>query len=350
MKMRRIPVILPALLVMAISCTEKEAGPDTGNGAGDGTRQVPEVMKDLWETSPADKDMTARMEAFGSIQKYADECSDLTFSKYLEADDRLAASLAMSVPILECYDAAFDRVLEGVAKTSPAEGEVHIWMLYNMGYVIKTPSGCFGIDIYHRRGAELAPYLDFYASTHVHQDHRCDALADAMIEAGKPVLTNWLDRPGYSWTSTSAEDYEIGGFSIHTFITRHNNGDTNVPVTVFQISCGEDTDHFTLLHSGDSNFIADEYDVTADIDVYIPRYAPNALTENNVIGKVFSPDYVLLSHILELSHADPSVSRWTLEQGLERASELDCEKTYMPFWGETAIWKDGELNFNLYTD
>ena len=236
------------------------------------------------------------------------------------------------------------------AEKAEAEAAEYWKELEKKENIIKTPSGCFGIDIYHRRGAELEPYLDFYASTHVHQDHRCDALADAMIEAGKPVLTNWLDRPGYSWTSTSAEDYEIGGFSIHTFITRHNNGDTNVPVTVFQISCGEDTDHFTLLHSGDSNFIADEYDVTADIDVYIPRYAPNALTENNVIGKVFSPDYVLLSHILELSHADPSVSRWTLEQGLERASELDCEKTYMPFWGETAIWKDGELNFNLYTE
>ena len=31
-------------------------------------------------------------------------------------------------------------------------------------------------------------------------------------------------------------------------------------------------------------------------------------------------------------------SRCTLEQGLTRAAQLDCDKTYMPFWGEKMIW------------
>ena len=99
-----------------------------------------------------------------------------------------------------------------------------------------------------------------------------------------------------------------------------------------------------LLHSGDSNFTADQFDVTLPVDVYIPRYAPNELTENNVIGKLFTPKYVLLSHILELSHTDPDSSRWTLEQGLARAAQLDCEETHMPFWGEKMVWKNGKLN------
>ena len=337
-------VFLPALFLILGSCGKNGGTPETGGNIGTEGHAVPEVMEILWDTSVMDENMTERLEAFDEIQKYADACSDLTFKSYLEADDRLASSLETGTEILACYDAAFSRVLEGIRNETPAEEEVHIWMLYNMGYVIKTQSGCFGIDIYHRRGAELAPYLDFYASTHIHQDHRCDALIDAMIEAGKPVLTNWLDRAGYAYTSTEAKDWEIGKFSIHTFITRHNNGDSNVPVTVFQADCGDDAGNFVLLHSGDSNFTAEEYDINADIDVYIPRYAPNALTENNVIGKVFSPEYVLLSHILELSHADPSASRWTLEQGLERASKLDCENTFMPFWGERLVWKNGKLS------
>ena len=339
--MKKIFIGLSIILAAAVSCGKDNTVPDTGKNENRGS--VPAVMETLWKTSAMDDNVTERLEAFDEIQKYADACSDLTFMSYLEADDRLASSLETGTEILACYDAVFSRVLEGIRNGTPAEGEVHIWMLYNMGYVIKTPSGCFGIDIYHRRGAELAPYLDFYASTHVHQDHRCDALIDAMIEAGKPVLTNWLDRAGYAYTSTEAKDWEIGNFSIHTFITRHNNGDSNVPVTVFQTDCGKDSGNFVLLHSGDSNFTAEEYDVNADIDVYIPRYAPNALTENNVIGKVFSPGYVLLSHILELSHADPSTSRWTLEQGLERASKLDCGNTFMPFWGERLVWKEGKM-------
>ena len=140
-----------------------------------------------------------------------------------------------------------------------------------MGYVVQTPSGCFGVDIYHRRASELAPYLDFYASTHVHQDHKSLPLIEAMLEAGKPVVTNYLEEPGYEYTSTTAADYTIGNFALHTFITNHNNGSTNVPVTFFQIDCGEDTGHFVQLHSGDSNFTADQCNVAEEIDVYIAR-------------------------------------------------------------------------------
>lgn len=329
-----------ALVIGFVSCNEKESEP---------TPEPPqpnaavETMEALWETSPLDADLTTRRELFATIQDYADACASSTFSSFLDADDRLAASLVKSEKILTCYDAAFDRVLNGLREETPAAGEVHIWMLYNMGYVVRTPSGCFGVDIYHRRAAELAPYLDFYASTHVHQDHKWQGLIDAMLDAGKPVVSNYLEKPGYEYTSETAADYTIGNFTLHTFITNHNDGSTNVPVTVFQIDCGADTGHFVLLHSGDSNFRPEQFDVTEEIDVYILRYAPNELTENNVVGKLFTPKYALLSHILELSHADSSTSRWTLEQGLSRASKLDCEHSHMPFWGERLIWKNNKL-------
>lgn len=329
-----------ALIIGLVSCKEKgeEPMPEPPQ-----PNVAVETMTALWETSPLDADLTTRRELFATIQSYADACASSTFSSFLAADDRLAASLVRSERILSCYDAAFDRVLNGLREEKPAVGEVYIWMLYNMGYVIQTPSGCFGVDIYHRRAAELAPYLDFYASTHVHQDHKWQGLIDAMLEAGKPVVTNYLERPGYAYTATTTADYTIGSFALHTFITNHNNGSTNVPVTVFQIDCGEDTGHFVLLHSGDSNFRPEQFDVTQPVDVYILRYAPNELTENNVIGALFTPKYALLSHILELTHADPSSSRWTLEQGLERASKLDCEESHMPFWGERLIWKNNKL-------
>ena len=265
-----------ALIIGLVSCKEKgeEPMPEPPQ-----PNVAVETMTVLWETSPLDKDLTTRRELFATIQSYADACASSTFSSFLAADDRLAASLVRSERILTCYDAAFDRVLNGLREEKPAVGEVYIWMLYNMGYVIQTPSGCFGVDIYHRRAAELAPYLDFYASTHVHQDHKWQGLIDAMLEAGKPVVTNYLERSGYAYTSTTTADYTIGSFALHTFITNHNNGSTNVPVTVFQIDCGEDTGHFVLLHSGDSNFRPEQFDVTQPVDVYILRYAPNELTE-----------------------------------------------------------------------
>jgi hypothetical protein len=47
-----------------------------------------------------------------------------------------------------------------------------------MGYVVKTPSGCFAIDISHRWAKELAPYIDFssfyqYLMVGRHWDFMC---------------------------------------------------------------------------------------------------------------------------------------------------------------------------------
>ncbi len=336
-------LLLPAaLLLFCVSCVKQER-----RGRDEPLPKRSEalaVMESLWKTSPADADLTLRKALFTTIQGYADALSASTFKSFLTAEEWLAGSLVKSEDILCCYDAAFGRVLEGVKNVRPSGGEVHLYHLYNMGYVVKTPSGCFGVDLFHRRAAELEPYLDFICITHIHQDHKSEALIEAMMSAGKPVVQNFLDTPGYEYTSTAAKDYAIGGFKIHSFITSHNNdAKKNVPVTVFQISCGEDSGGFTLMHSGDSNFTASQYDVTSEVDVYIPRYAPNELSENNVIGKVFTPGYVLLSHILELSHTDPDSSRWTLQQGLARAARLDCANSYLPFWGEKLIWKNGML-------
>ncbi len=300
----------------------------------------------LWATSAASHDLTQRNDIFVDLQKQADECTDVIFKAYLDGDAPLATAMEKTIPIIYNYNKAMDRVLDGLDKDTPAAGEVHVYQLYNMGYVVKTASGAFGIDIFHRRAEELAPYLDFYAITHVHNDHKSLPLAQAMAKLGKPVLANFdIEGCDSQYITAENKDYSIGAFAIHSFITDHNNGDTNVPVTVFKIDCGSDAGHCVIMHSGDSNFGASRYETVrnANIDIYIPRYAPNALTENNVIGAVFAPDYVLLSHILELTHKDVASSRWSLALGLERASKLNCENTYMPFWGERLIWSNGNL-------
>jgi L-ascorbate metabolism protein UlaG (beta-lactamase superfamily) len=243
-------------------------------------------------------------------------------------------------------------VLEGI-KTEPVEeGTVAIWMLYNMGYVIKTPSACFGIDIYHRWALKLAPYLDFLCVTHNHLDHYSSDLIQAMFDANKPVLSNYLKKgTAYAYTSTTDKNYTIGKFTIRTAITDHNGtAEGKNFMTVFRIDCGDDTGHFTFLHIGDSNFQTAQYtNVQGALDVYIPRYAPvpHGGDENLIIGTgsgQVQPDYVLLSHILELGHNGVENSRWPLDMALYRASIINCERTYVPFWGEKLVWSNGELH------
>ena len=83
------------------------------------------------------------------------------------------------------------------------------------------------------------------------------------------------------------------------------------------------------------------------VNLLITRYAPNALAENNILGAgegQTTPDYVLVSHILELTHIDEEDCRWSLNSALYRASQLNCKKSIVPFWGEQLIWKNNKLN------
>lgn len=297
------------------------------------------VMNDLWNTSPITKDNSARQVLYDSIQAYSDNTPASMFSRYLVASDVTASSMEKYEPAYTCYKKAFDKVLAELQGTHVAEGQAVVWLLYNMGYVVKTPTVAFGVDLAHRHAAKMAPYLDFICSTHKHQDHYNMALMDSMYAAGKPVVSNFYKPTAdYEYCSTTAKDYEIKGIKINSFITDHNNTDLLNFVTVFQFDCGANTNHFNMVHVGDSNYKPEQFKLNATPDVFIPRYAVNALTENNIIGSVTNPKYVLLSHILELTHDGVANSRWTLDMGLARAASINCDNTYMPFWGDKLIW------------
>lgn len=311
------------------------------------SEEVNVTVQELWSTSPLTLD-AKRTGALAKIQGYADNCLSDYFSTFLSGYDQTSENMEKADPILIYYRSAFDHVLEDIKNSSVEEGTVELWQLYNMGYVIKTSSGCFAIDISHRWAKELAPYIDFLCVTHNHADHYNKELIQAMFDLGKPVLSNYLQDESYEYTSKTPTDYTIGNFAIHTSITDHNNSGLSNFVTVFYIDCGEDTGNFTLIHTGDSNFKPEQFtNIASHVNVLIPRYAPNALTENNIIGTGLGqtlPDYVLLSHILELAHADTDSSRWSVEMALERASKINCEQTYVPMWGEKLVWKNGKLN------
>lgn len=296
-----------------------------------------QTMQNIWSTSPALVEKDSRSAAYADIQAWADDCpADEIYARYRDADTPLALAVQNLYPVLQCYDLAFDRVLDALKAGMPADGKPRVWALYNMGIVVQTASGNYAIDIYHRRGAELAPYIDFYAITHIHADHKWEPLAHAMAAAGKPVLTNFaIDGIHNSdYLSTEAKDYTIGQFKIHSFITHHNSSPlTTLAITAFFVEGGG----VNVLHSGDSNFIAEEFESMRgrQVDFYVFRYAVNALTENNVLGNVVTPKVAVLSHILELGHKDVANSRWTLELGLERASRLNSNNVVMPFWGDS---------------
>lgn len=334
-------IFISSLSVWACDEDKDDSKPSTGGNLQ--TNDSKEVAENLWSTSPFDVN-GLRIKTFDRIQEYADTCSASYFKNYLGSSEQACEMIEQFDPMLNFYRLSFDKVLSEVQETEVENGTSVIWLLYNMGYIIKTPSGCFGIDISHRYADKFAPYLDFLCVTHNHSDHYDSKLIQLMLEEDKPVLSNYLNlSENYKYTSTTPTTYVIGNFKITTNITDHNSTLTNF-VTTYQINCGEDGGHLVLMHVGDSNYKISQYTVTEPINVFIPRYAPNALAENNVLGSVVTPDYSLLSHILELAHAGVEESRWSMQLGLDRASKLNCENSIMPFWGEKLVWKDGVLN------
>lgn len=302
-----------------------------------------DIMENLWKTSSLDFSSN-RQNAFDSIQHYADLCPNTYFNTYLKSLDASAENIEKYNPVLGCYRLSFEKVIDEVKSTKVKKGTTAIWMLYNMGYIVKTSTGCFGIDINHRYAEKLEPYLDFLCITHNHSDHYSKKLIEKMFENNKPVISNYLKKgEGYQYTTTATSVFNIGSFNVTTNITDHNNSLKNF-VTTFQIDCGDNSGNLVLMHSGDSNYEPDHYNIVKPIDIFIARYSPNALLENRVIGSKVTPKYVFLSHILELAHADVEKSRWPIDMGLERASKINCDQTILPFWGEKIIWENKTLN------
>lgn len=294
------------------------------------------------KTSPLRLD-EKRLAFLHQFQRYSDRLEASTFKAYLAKPEDEAEQMEKEVPMIYCYREAFDKVLDEVKKTKLKKGTARVWLLYNMGFVVKTPSGCFGVDIEHRLAEQLEPYLDFLCITHNHGDHAHVKLMEAMTKAGKPVITNFY-KGCAEYLSTTATSYQIGKFTVRTDISSHLRSPT-LPdfVMSLRIDCGADGGGFSLLHCGDSGFESDRFaNVQGDVDMLILRWG--APRENDIIGTgegLVNPKYAVLSHLIELRHEPKGQA--SITQTLKHLAGVNCENTIMPFWGEQMVWKNGKL-------
>ena len=318
------------------------------------TNAAIKTLSDLWKTSifqssPLDEKST-RYSLLMDIETMCNNLSRDEFQTYLAMQDAAAAKEEASKDILALYNFAYEHVLSDIQTTKVENGTAVIWMLYNSGYIVKTPSVTFGLDINHRYAVKFAPYLDFLCVSHSDSDHIDNALMNEMDKAGKPVLSNFHNANPYC--ATAPTTYTIGDIKITTSITDESTTDLYC-TTVHRIKCGEDAGGFEIIHTGDSSYDRTQFKECLDgskTNVLILRYASTA--EKNIIGTLQGqtvPDYVLLSHVEELRHyPDQSPKRAGIAQALTNmgntfkgtAVEGKC---YLPFWGEKMVWKNGKL-------
>lgn len=329
--MRNVIIILAAAVCAACS----------GEKIPERTAQAAASMDSLAMTDPMSPD-DLRIRLLERFQEYSDSLGYMAFEEYLVSPENVADSMDNAEPILHCYRMAFDKVLDGLQHREVKDGEAAVWLLYNMGIVVKTPSGSFAIDPNHRLSDRLAPYIDFLCVTHNHDDHKCVALMEEMLRLGKPVLSNWYDADS-AFCSTVPAEYGIGDFTVRTAMADHNDRLLNF-ITMFRIDCGESSGHFTILHCGDSNFIPEQFaNVAGPVDLLVERNG--AKVENRILEDgLVEPGYAMLSHIIELRHRiDSSPKRFRIMPTLRNAGHIRCDNVFLPFWGEGFLWSDGRL-------
>lgn len=291
-------------------------------------QDVEELANVMWHKTSYKEITPERRAAMNEMQKYADSFTHTYFKEYLGTT--FGTDKEKSIEgwgLMRFYNLALEKLLKEIPATKVKKGEVVMWQLYNMGYVIKTDKQCFGIDLYHKHAESLAPMIDFLLITHRHGDHYSRNLIMELERQGKAVYSNFW---GKSHRVKTGDVITIGNISIKVTTVDHNAKLKNF-VNAYEVNCydkkGKD---YVILFSGDACDYK-QLNPTGKIDLFVPHLAVG-LDMPKAIEKI-NPTEVLMSHILELGHSITQW-RWSYEYGINECEKLNRKGVYLPVWGE----------------
>ena len=288
-----------------------------------------EMLADVMWHQTSYKEITAeRRAAMNEMQKYAYSFTHTLFNEYLGTTAGTEKEQALEGwGLMQFYNMALEKLLQEIPATKVKKGQVVMWQLYNMGYVVKTDKQCFGIDLYHKHAEKLAPMIDFMLITHNHGDHYSKALVEKLERDGKAVYSNFRDN-GHK--VKTGDDFTVGNISIKVTTVDHNATLKNF-VNTYEVNCydakGKD---YVIFFTGDAHNY-EQLNPTGKVNLFVPHLAVG-LNMPKAVEKI-APTEVLMSHILELGHSITKW-RWSYEYGIAECEKLERRGVYLPVWGE----------------
>lgn len=280
-------------------------------------------------------DMTRkRLAAMETIQSVINRFEREEWNEYRKAIDpqEIAAMESEGVPYY--LRQSFEKVRYELRTTEVKEGTVAVWLLYNMGYIVKTPTTTFAIDLYSKYTEELLDMIDFGMITHAHSDHNHSAFTQGLAKRNKPVLAAF-DIKGVEEMRVEHEGvYTMGDVTVRVTVGDHNKKKLLNYVASYEIDCGANTNHTVIFHTGDSCDYT-QLNPQQQVDIFIPHIRVN-LDVQAAINK-FKPHHVFMSHIQELGH-NVKKWRWTFDDALRLRDKWDHEHFWIPCWGERVIY------------
>ena len=287
-----------------------------------------ELANVMWYKTSYKEITPERRSAMNAMQKYADTFTHTYFKEYLATTVGTEKEKAIEGwGLMQFYNMALDKLLKEIPATKVKKGEVVMWQLYNMGYIVKTDKQCFGIDLYHKHAEKLASMIDFLLITHRHGDHYSRNLVMELERQGKAVYSNFW---GKTHRVKTGDVITIGDISIKVTTVDHNATLKNF-VNTYEVNCyDKQSDDYVIFFSGDA-YNYEQLNPSGKIDLFVPHLAVG-LDMPKAIEKI-KPTEVLMSHILELGHSITQW-RWSYEYGINECEKLNREGVYLPVWGE----------------
>lgn len=294
---------------------------------------IEQLADTFWNKTSCLELTQERRAAMNEMQTYVDSFTHTLFGEYLAApagSEKVRGIEGWG--LMQYYNMALDKLIAEIPATKVKRGQVAIWQLYNMGYVVKTDSQCFGIDLYHKYAEKLAPMIDFLLITHNHGDHNWKPLKDELARQGKAIYSNFMDN-GHK--VTTGDEFTVGNISVKVTTVDHNKTLVNF-VNTYEVNCyankGKD---YVIFFTGDAHNY-EQLNPTTEVDLFVPHLAVG-LNMAEAVKKI-NPTEVLMSHILELGHSITQW-RWSYEYGINECEKLNREGVYLPVWGEKLVLK-----------
>jgi len=288
----------------------------------------------LFRNPPDGTNASERRKRMAVLQRACDELSPADSQAYVdawEANADQAEQMEKANPALRYLRAVTVRAMGDIRHTRVKRGVV-VWFLYNMGYVFKTPTACFGIDLCGREVERLAPDLDFLLVSHEHADHFSAPLVRAMIDRHRPVLTRSFSGPTVVNHGTS---HQFGEIHVKIDPGDHHREDVNQRdnMMMFEVDCGRSGNNAIIYHSGDGNNY-EKMHPEKPVDLFIV-HVEVGMSVPSAIGQV-CPKVTFVSHVLELGHSPtpPNAWRWSYEHAFGVIRDIPEREAMVLTWGE----------------
>ncbi|MGA3288166.1 MAG: T9SS type A sorting domain-containing protein [Bacteroidota bacterium] len=289
---------------------------------------VEEIRNNLLSNPPNTGDLMVRKQSILSLDTIL--CSD-------------TARTAQSV--FNLYTSMMEKVKTEI-QTQVVTG-ASIWLMYNDGYIVKTPEIVFAFDLiggysgWHTHlPLELIDQIKVLFISHNHSDHVDTAVIHRVIANGGFVVVPAENSDIGNISMAGNDELTLQGLHIKAYIGLHS-----APVRMYEVTCPRG---LKVMHTGD-NQTSETLPEVSNLDVlFLNAWVNEAGWEPASVGMCNSmiklnPKIMIPGHVQELAHnwipGDPKYmgSRVSYQAIYQIQDPSVAAKTHAMIWGELYV-------------